>query len=375
MTKKTAPTPAKKTRSAKASKTIKLGIIGTGGMAGGHASAFAKIEGVELSACLDVVPEKARAFAEKHSVAHVAESIDQLLERVDAVCVVTPDRFHGDASLRILQAGKHLLCEKPLTVTLAEARTVAAAAIKASANGVQHMVNFSYRRSAAMQEAIALVRAGKLGQIRHAHSFYLQTWLSSDVWGGWAQDAWLWRLQTAAGSGGVLGDIGCHILDLTTAVAGEVKAIRCDLRTFPKIHQGKEVTELDGKRLDANDSAIIELEFAAGGIGVVHTSRWATGHKNHLRCEVHGTEGALMFDLDTGYDQINLCLGKDAAKAEWTKKDLDPKPSNYERFINAIASGKTEQPDVLRGAQVQAYLDACERSAKSGRWETVAPWV
>jgi predicted dehydrogenase len=355
--------------------TIRVGIVGTGGMANHHARTFKKIPGVRLTSCLDVVPGRAEAFAKEHGVASVAKNLRALLREVDAVAIVTPDRFHAGPAIAALSAGKHLLCEKPLTVTLAEARKVARAAAAAERRGVVHMTNFSYRRSAAMQKAIALSRGGKLGELRHVHSFYLQSWLAQPAWGHWTGEAWLWRLRTAAGSGGVLGDIGCHILDLTTAVSDELEAVRCELATFPKITQdGKRVGRYHGKVLDANDSAIIELRFAGGALGVVHTTRWAAGHHNHLRCEVHGTKGALRFDLDADYDAIETCLGKDMPKAAWTATKLKPTPDNHQRFIRAIRTGKREQPDIFRGAQVQAYLDACERSAKTGRWERVAAW-
>jgi predicted dehydrogenase len=353
-------------------KKIRIGIVGTGGMANAHAHNFNSIPNVELTSCLDVVPGRAEEFAKKHGIQFVARNLDELLEQVDAVTVVTPDRFHVQPSLATLKAGKHLLCEKPLAVTLAEARRVAAAAKKAR---VIHMVNFSYRASAAFQQGIQLVRAGKLGALRHVHSFYLQTWLSSNVWGGWTKEASLWRLQTAAGSGGVLGDVGCHILDMTTAVAGEVKRIRCDLRTFAKIDpSGRAVTQWQGRRLDANDTAVIELEFTNGAVGVVQTTRWATGHKNHLRLEAFGTDGALMLDLDRDWHAIDLCLGPARHEARWTTRKLKPAPNVYQRFITAIRTDRPDQPDIVRGAQVQAYLDACERSAKSGKWESVRAW-
>ncbi len=349
-------------------KHIRVGIVGTGGMANIHADNFKKLPGVELTACLDVMPGRADAYAQKHGVKHVAKDLDDLLKQVDAVSIVTPDRFHAEPTIAALRAGKHVLCEKPLTVTLAEARAVAAEAGKAR---TIHMVNFSYRASAALQHAIELVAAGKLGALRHIHSFYLQSWLSSDVWGNWSGEGFLWRLET----GGVLADIGCHILDLTTAVTGDVKRIRCDLRTFPKMDKaGNAVTEFAGKKLDANDSAVIELELAGGAIAIVHTTRWATGHKNHLRLEAHGTDGALSFDLDDDWHSIKHCLGTDKHKATWTTQNLDPTPNNWQRFIHAIRTGKPDQPDILRGAQIQAYLDACERSAKSGQWESVHDW-
>jgi predicted dehydrogenase len=237
------------------------------------------------------------------------------------------------------------------------------------------MVNFSYRRSAALQKAMELSARGDLGQFRHAHAFYLQSWLSAPIWGHWTNEAWIWRLQTAAGSGGVLGDIGCHLLDLATGVTGPVKKIRCWLTTFPKLtDDGKAYTTYKGKKLDANDTAVIELQLENGGTAVLHTTRWAAGHSNHLRLEAHGTEGAVMFDLDKSYDQLNVCSSKDMLKAEWKTLDLKPTPNNYERFVRAIKTGDVDQPDIIRGGQIQAYLDACEKSAKSGKWENVSSW-
>jgi predicted dehydrogenase len=150
--------------------------------------------------------------------------------------------------------------------------------------------------------------------------------------------------------------------------------VRCNLATFPKLLKGREVTTYQGARLDANDTAIIELRYVGGATGVVHTSRWATGHINHLRCEVHGTKGAVRFDLDEDCDAINLYLGKDPKKATWVKKQLKATPNNYQRFITAIRTGKQDQPDILRGAEIQAYLDACLRSSTSGKWEKILPW-
>jgi predicted dehydrogenase len=359
-----------------AKSKLRIGIVGTGGMASQHAEQFAKQKGIELSSCLDVVPGRAQAFATKYGVGRVAESLDDLLDQVDAVTLVTPDRFHHDGALAVLGAGKHLLCEKPLTLTLSEAKAVAKAAQRASRKGQVGMVNFSYRRSAALQKAIALAQAGKLGELRHAHGFYLQSWIATPIWGHWTGETWLWRMSTKSGSGGVLGDVGCHLLDLMTSVTGDVTEMRCALGNFPKIGEdGKRYTKWKDKPLDANDTAIIELRFAAGGLGVLHTTRWATGHANHLNLEVHGTEGAVRFDLDRSYDALDTCLGKGTKTATWKTEQLKPAPSIYERFTRAIKTGQSDQPDLLRGAQIQAYLDACERSAQSGSWEKVSKWL
>jgi predicted dehydrogenase len=351
------------------SNKISVGVIGTGNMAASHAAAYRKIEGVDVAACFDVDAERAAAFAAKQEIATVSQSVENLFGAVDAVSIVTPDRFHGTLTIAALAAGKHILCEKPLTLTLSEAEQVADAAREASARGVIHMVNFSYRASAAFQAAIALAKQGALGEIRHVHSHYLQSWLVNGFESATIGGGALWRLSTPLGSQGVLGDLGCHILDLTTACTEDLRAIRCDLRNYRKRIDGVPASSVNGHPLDANDTAIVEFELAGGGVGVCHTTRWATGRGNSIRLEAHGTEGALRFDLDADPDTIEI-WGADGEKS-WTAKKLAKTPTNYERFIGSIRSGVQDQPDIVRGARVQAYLDACERSAASRQWETV----
>jgi predicted dehydrogenase len=350
---------------------IRIGIIGTGAMARAHADAFQRIRGVALAACHDVVPGRAQAFAQRFGIPFGTEDLPAFFERVDAVSIVTPDRFHAGPTLAALAAGKHVLCEKPLTVTLEEARRVEAAA--AAHPELIGMVNLSYRRSAAAEQAAKLVAAGKLGELRHVNAHYLQSWLVSDLWSHWSSEAFLWRLQTAAGSGGVLGDVGVHILDLTTAVTGLPSRLRCELASYPKLAaDGSMHKRWQGKALDANDTAVVQLDYAGRALGVVQATRWATGHINHLRVEVHGTEGALRFDLDESYERLHTCLGRDVRKGVWKSREFRPTPNVWERFVRAVRRGRAEAPDIARGAQVQALLDACERSAASGAWERPA---
>jgi predicted dehydrogenase len=355
---------------------IRIGVIGTGNMGSTHVSQFSKMAEVEVVACCDIIRERADKCVREHGAKSVAANLEELLERCDAVVIATPDPCHTAMSLQVLAAGKHLLCEKPLACSPAEARQVSKAAQAASRHGQIHMIHFTYRRSAAMQEAMHLARSGALGQIRQVHSSYLQSWLSCNpAWGngeGWRAPYLLWKLSTSKGSGGVLGDLGCHLLDLTTACSEELKAVRCELRAFPKpLADGQMVTRFEGHDLDANDMAFMELQFVGGGLGIAHTSRWATGYTNTIRLEVHGTEGAVRLDLDRSYEAIELCLGEARHRQTWDRRYLPPAPSVAQRFIRAIQTGEQEQPDLLRGAQVQVYLECCLRSAESHAWETV----
>ena len=200
---------------------------------------------------------------QRHGFKYQAKNLDELIDQVDAVCIVTPDAFLLPPMT--LQAtwrrGKDVLCEKPLTRTLEEANEVAAAAKKAGERGQIHMIDFSYRRSAAVGRAIELSRQGALGALRHVYVCYMQSWLSSrPAWGPtdtWESSYLIWKLSTSEGSGGVLGDLGCHLLDLATACSEDLSAVRCHLATFPKIMpDGRSVTTHNGKQLDANDTAI-----------------------------------------------------------------------------------------------------------------------
>lgn len=346
---------------------IKVAIVGTGGMAHSQARAFKAIPGVELSAACDIVPGKAVAFAEEFAIPRAYEDLDKLLanENVDVVTVVTPDAAHAEASLKVIAQGKHVMCEKPLATNYADALRMAEAA---KASGKINMVNLSYRNASAIQKAHQLVKEGVLGRILHVEASYLQSWLSSKVWGDWRSGSnWLWRLSTQHGSGGVLGDIGVHILDFATFVAGDLRTVTCQLKTFPKIENER----IGEYVLDANDSAVINVTFANGALGTIHTSRWATGHANSLRLRVFGDKASLVVDLDESYTSLKICQGEDVDTVKWKTLRCGRTPNNFQRFIHSIRTGVNDQPDFARGALVQKWLDASWASDHAGSTQTV----
>ncbi len=346
----------------KTPRPVRVGIVGTGGMAAAHAQAYARIPECRVVACCDIDAAKARAFAAKHGIAATFPSLDALLGDggVDAVSVVTPDAFHCPASLAILKAGKHVLCEKPLATSAADARRMARAAAKA---GTIAMVNFTYRDFPAIHAVAEKVRSGALGELRHISGRYFQDWLCGDHWGPWdSTPAWLWRLSTAHGSKGVLGDIGVHLIDFASYPAGRVTAVDCRLKTFRKTpaRVGKYV-------FDANDSALITATFESGAVGVLETTRWATGHHNGVSLELYGDEGAIRVDLAKSGTTFEMCRVRRRTVGEWQTVTAKPTPNNYRRFIRSILTGVPDQPDFARGAEIQAVLDACEASNATGR--------
>jgi len=221
--------------------------------------------------------------------------------------------------------------------------------------GVINMVNFSYRNSCALQKAAEAVRAGKIGRLMHVESSYLQSWLVATSWGDWhTTPAFTWRLSTKHGSLGVLGDVGCHIYDMTTLLCGDIAEIDCHLKTFDKGIPGDKIGEYD---LDANDSFISTVVFANGAVGTIHSSRWAVGHMNSLKVYAAGDEGAIEVDLDSSYSEYRICSGmKNINSATWKTVKCAPTPNNYQRFIRAIKTGINDVNDFANGAKIQAYL-------------------
>ncbi|MGA0332692.1 MAG: Gfo/Idh/MocA family protein [Kiritimatiellia bacterium] len=338
---------------------IRIAIVGTGGMAHAHAQRFSDLPGCQVVAGVDIVESNLQRFCERFDISHAFSSVKELLDwgEFDAAAVVTNDSAHVPCSLPLVKAGKHVLCEKPIAPTAGEGKRLVTAAEKA---GVAHMIHFSYRNAPVLHHAQKLVASGKLGALRHLEANYLQTWLTSPVWGEWrSTPAWLWRLSSAHGSKGALGDIGVHIVDLATFVANEpVKSVNCRLQTYDKA-PGNRIGEYT---LDANDSAFLRIELADGCVGTINASRWATGQINSLKLNLYGEKGALRIDLDKSDEELEVCLGADVKKGQFKTVKVRPTPNMQARFLRAIRTGKNDASDFRRGWEVQRVLDAAFRS-------------
>ncbi|MBB3979416.1 putative dehydrogenase [Rhizobium azooxidifex] len=333
---------------------MRLLVLGTGGMANTHAEHFSAIPGVELVGAVDVDPARAAAFAERHGIARTFPDLQQALAwgDFDAATNVTPDRVHHPTTLALLAAGKHVLCEKPLAETFAKADEMAQAAER---SGLVTMVNLTYRNVAPLQMARELVLSGTLGMVRHIEASYLQSWLVSRAWGDWTTESqWLWRLSTRHGSNGVLGDVGIHILDFAAYGSGsDVEAIYARMKAFDKA-PGNRIGEYD---LDANDSFAMTAEFSNGALGVIHASRWATGHLNELRLRMHGDRGALEVIHTPEGSSLRGCIGEDVENARWREIDAGQVPTNYERFVAAVRERRQVEPGFRHAANLQKVLD------------------
>ncbi|MDI9549766.1 MAG: Gfo/Idh/MocA family oxidoreductase [Chloroflexota bacterium] len=199
-----------------------------------------------------------------------------------------PNNAHAEPSIAAAQAGKHILCEKPLARTAEEAKTMLDAVQKA---GIKHMVAFNYRFVPAVRQIRKLIDAGALGRIYHFRAVYLQEWIMPHY-----NTPMIWRLQKSEAGSGALGDLGAHIIDLGRYLVGDVKSVSAMAKTYIE-----ERPKADGSgmgRVDVDDAFVAAVEFQNGAIGTLEATRFAAGRKNALGLEINGEKGSIRFDLE-----------------------------------------------------------------------------
>jgi predicted dehydrogenase len=214
-----------------------------------------------------------------------------------------PNDQHAEPCIAAAEAGKHIICEKPLARNAPEARRMLEAVEKA---GVKHMVAFNYRFVPAIRQAYELIRSGALGQIYHFRASYLQEWIMDPSF------PMVWRLTKASAGSGALGDLGAHLIDLARHLVGEPTAVMAMTKTFIP-----ERPSADGQsrvKVDVDDAFISLMEFDNGAIGTLEATRFAAGRKNHQVLEINGSKGSLEFNLER-LNELNV-YWKDSAPRE-----------------------------------------------------------
>lgn len=321
-------------------------------------------------------PSRVAASAEQLGWRESATDWRAVLERDDiqVVDVCAPGHLHAEIGLAALRAGKHVLVEKPLANTVAEAEALVQAATAARAHGVQAMVGFNYRRVPALVLARRLVREGRIGTVRQARLSYLQDWLGDPA------APMTWRLRAETAGSGALGDLGSHLVDqLRHLLDQEVAEVRGRLHTFVQQRPGPDGAE----PVTVDDAAWATLTTEGGVVASLEVSRTATGRKNALGIELYGSRGALAFDLE----RLNELVVEDAS-APGRRRVLVTDPdqpyldawwppghvlgwdhtftTQAADFVTAIATGATPTPGFTDGLAVQRVLAAIETSARAG---------
>jgi predicted dehydrogenase len=383
--------------------TLAVGMVGHAFMGNAHSHAWRtapRFFDLPLDPVLRVVcgrdAARAAEAAERLGWAESENDWRHLVERpdVDLVDVCTPGDTHAEIAIAALEAGKHVLCEKPLANSVEEAEQMAAAAEAAAADGVRAMVGFTYRRVPAIALARRLVEEGRIGEIRHVRAQYLQDWIADP------EAPLSWRLDKDKAGSGALGDIGAHIIDLTQHITGQrITEVSGQLETFVKErpvaaeHSGLSGSAGEGRGpVTVDDAAVFIARFTGGGLGVFEATRFATGRKNAIRIEINGSAGSLAFDFED-MNVLQLFDASEPAETAGFRRILVTEPEHpyvgswwppghglgYEHgfthqvvdLVRAIAAGEQPEPSFADGLQVQRVLAAVEASSDTRTWQPI----
>ncbi|GAA2560702.1 Gfo/Idh/MocA family oxidoreductase [Winogradskya consettensis] len=377
---------------------LRVGMVGHAFMGAAHSQAWRTVNhafDLPLSARMSVVcgrdDQRAAAAAAKLGWESHATDWRQVIARddLDLVDICTPGDTHAEIAVAALAAGKHVLCEKPLANSVAEAREMAAAAAVAQTHGIQAMCGFNYRRVPAVALMRQLVATGRIGTVRHVRAVYLQDWIVDPEF------PLVWRLRKDVAGSGALGDIGAHIVDLTQFVTGNlITSVTALTETFVR-ERPLPAPSLSGNgQVTVDDAALFLARLDGGAVATYEATRFATGRKNGLRVELNGSLGSVAFDFErmnelefydatrpTSEQGFNRILVTEPdhpyMAAWWPAGHLIGYEHSFTHevrdLIAAIASNNAPAPSFADALQVQLVLDAVERSAATSAWVAVEP--
>jgi predicted dehydrogenase len=384
------------------SKPLRIGMIGYGFMGRAHSNAYRQVSQFfnlqhkpVLQACCARNEAKIKEFAANWGYASYETDWRKLIARddIDVIDIGSPNNTHLEITLAAAKAGKMILCEKPLAMTVAEGEQMVAAVEKA---GVPNMVWYNYRRVPAIALAKQVVDEGRIGRPFHYRATYLQDWtIAEDVPQGGAA---LWRLDVAVAGSGVTGDLLAHSIDTAEWLNGPIRRVTAATETFVKERKHVETGKVQPVGID--DACMFLAQFANGSMGTFESTRYARGRKNFNTFELNGERGSVYFDLEdpqylqyfkyadpktgqkieghlTGWQKVHVTNPEHPYMDKWWVPGCT---IGYEHtFINALAdflqgleTGKGTQPDFRCALHTQRVCDAVLDSAKSGAWVEIA---
>lgn len=382
-------------------KSLSFGLVGYKFMGKAHSNALARLP-MFFPGEYDIV-RQAICGRDAEGVAAAARQFgwnsyetdwQKLVSRkdIDAIDITAPSDAHKMIALGAAAEGKHIFCEKPLALTLADAREMLEAVTK---NKLKAQIGFNYRFAPAILQARRMIAEGKLGQIFHFRGFYLQDWIIDPDF------PLVWRLDKSVCGSGSLGDLGAHVIDLARFLVGDFDRVTGLSRTFVKERPlPSAMTGLSGKAADTSKKAKVEVddatvflaEFKNGALGSIEATRFAQGNKNALSFEINGSKGSIRFELE----RINELQWYDAAnpqdKSGFTTIQCTEAVHPYmqawwpvghvigyehtfvhemHEFAEAIINDKETSPGFADGVKVSQILEAVERSIERRQWVDV----
>ncbi len=382
---------------------LRIGMVGYAFMGVAHSQAWRIVNRVfDLPAQARMVAvcgrdaQRVQAAAGRLGWEEAVTDWRELIARddIDLIDICTPGDTHAQIAIAALEAGKHVLCEKPLANTVAEAEAMTAAAQAARERGIRSMCGFSYRRVPAIPFMAQLIAQGRLGTIRHIRAAYLQDWIVDPEF------PLVWRLRKEIAGSGALGDIGSHIVDMTQFLTGQrIVSVSALTQTFigqrplPSATSGLSATA--GEETGAgtvDDAALFLARLDGGAIATYEATRFATGRRNGLRLEINGSLGSIAFDMER-LNEFEFYDATAPSGEQGFRRILVTEPEHpylsawwppghiigYEHsfthqardLIEAIATGADPRPSFADALQVQRVLDAVERSAEGRMWTDV----
>ena len=366
--------------------SIGLGLIGTGFMGKAHALAyraagavFGDLPPVQLAVLCDTPADRAEEMARQFGFEDATDDWRSLVTspKVDIVSITTPNAMHKEMALAAIAAGKHIHCEKPMALTLADAREMETAARE---KGVRTIVGYNYIHNPAFVHARHMIDEGVIGRPVHFRGTVDEDYQADpDL-------AWTWRAKRADAGLGTLGDLGCHLVSMACALMGPVESLVADTQI---IHETRPLADGSGRaKVENEDAASAILRFEGGAQGTLVTSRSAWGRKNRLDFEVHGTRGLIAFSQER-MNELQLYVN-DGPRAQQGFRTIltgpehppygafcpapghqlgfgDLKTIEVASFLRAIASGQPVHPDFTAALAFEAVIHAIDASAREGR--------
>lgn len=377
-------------------KPLNIGVIGYGFMGRTHSNGYKRVNDFfpelghrpVLKAICGRSEEQLRKFADQWQYESTETDWRRLLERsdIDAIDICTPNNSHAEIAIAAAQAGKMVLCEKPLAMDPAEGQKMVDAV---EAAGVANTVWYNYRRVPAVSLAKQLIDEGRLGRIFHYRANFLQDWtINADLpQGGTA----LWRLDAAAAGSGVTGDLLAHCIDTAIWLNGSISSVTAMTETFVKERKHN----LTGKveKVGIDDACAFLCRFGNGSLGLFESTRYARGHKALYTFEINGEKASIRWDLHDlhrleyfdhadnslvrGWHQVHCTDGDMPYMGMWWVPGLQ---IGYEHtfvhqvadFIAAVEAGRPCNPTFRDALETQKVCQAVLDSAKCGLWKEIA---
>ncbi|WP_277678121.1 Gfo/Idh/MocA family protein [Gracilibacillus dipsosauri] len=379
------------------SKPVRIGMIGYQFMGKAHSHAYRDLPFYfdnplkpELKVIAGRNEEAVKEAQEKMGWESYETDWRKVVERddIDVIDIVTPNHTHAEIAIAAAEAGKHIITEKPLALTVEEAEQMLAAVKK---NGVKHMICHNYRFAPAVQFAKKLIEQGKLGRIFHYRAHYLQDFIIDPSF------PLVWRLKKEVSGSGALGDIGAHSIDLARFLIGEFTEIVSTMETFIKERPIGEMTgglsaQGDSTKMGevtVDDAVAFLARFENGALGTFEATRFANGNRNKNKFEINGEKGSVRWDMEN-MNNLELYLASDEEGEQGFRlinctEEVHPYVGAYwpaghiigyehtfihliDEFFRGIAEDYQPAPNFEDGVQNQKLLDAIEQSAEERRW-------